>query len=90
MLDGELAIEADFTWLGLQLTAKRDGYGFSAGNRAYRRTANTDDGPANRLPVEHFIEIDDARHLGERDGECAGHFGRNRLGNPAVDPLGRV
>ena len=84
MLDGELAVRADFARRDFQVTAQGVRQLIGSRQGAHGRAAHTHHGSAHRLPVEHRVEIDDAMHIGEGHAQGAAHFCRNGFGNPAV------
>ena len=87
MLDGELAIRANFTGLHLQMAAQGVHQPFGPGERADRRAAHARDGSAHGLARKHRIEIDDTVHVGERHPQGAAHFRRNGFRKPAMELL---
>jgi hypothetical protein len=87
MLDGELAIRADFTGLRLQVAAQGIGQSVGSGEGTDRRAAHARYGSTHRLPSEHCIEINDAVYVGEGHPKGAGHLRRNGFRKPTVELL---
>ena len=87
MLDGELAVRADFARRNFKMAAQGVRQFIATRQGADGRVAHTRHGSAQRLAREHLVEIDDAMHVGEGHTQGAAHLGRNGFGNPAVKLL---